>query len=161
MIKTTMNIRMVPLHEIRPYENNVKQHPVKQLEAIMRSIQQFGFRQPIVLDKYNTIVAGHGRYEAAAALAMVELPCEIAENLTEEQINAYRILDNEIAEQGYIDQDKYKLEISKLPDFDFKPFNIELPKVDIEVKELFNQKEKETKCPACGHCFIKNEVKNG
>lgn len=131
MIKAEMNIRMVPLHEIKPYENNVKQHPVRQLESIIQSIKTFGFRQPIVIDKNNVIVCGHARYEAAAACAISAIPCEMASDLTEEQINAYRILDNEIAAQGYTDTTKLQLEIAKLPDFDFKPFNLEIPKVEI------------------------------
>jgi DNA modification methylase len=126
---------MVPLHLIRPYENNVKQHPVKQLESVANSIKDFGFRQNIVLDKNNVIVAGHARYEAAAALGIQELPCEIADDLTEEQINAYRILDNEIAMQGYTDALKLNIEMAKLPDFDFKPFNLDIPKIgEIETK---------------------------
>lgn len=161
MINATMNIRMVPLHQIRPYENNVKQHPVRQLESIVQSIKSFGFRQPLVIDKSKVIVCGHARYEAAATLGLAEVPCELADDLTEEQINAYRILDNEIAALGYIDQEKRKLELAKLPTFDFTPFNIVIPKLEIEVKDLPAQQEKEIQCPSCGHCFFKSEVKDG
>ncbi len=136
-----MNIRMVALHEIKPYENNVKQHPVRQLEAIMHSIQQFGFRQPIVIDRDNTIVAGHARYEAATTIGMQEVPCEIADNLTEQQINAYRILDNEIAKQGYTDESLLKIEMEKLPEFDFTPFNLELPDFNITNDGLCDEDE--------------------
>jgi DNA modification methylase len=136
MINATMNIKMVPLHEIKPYENNVKQHPVKQLESIVQSIRQFGFRQPIVLDKNNVIVCGHARYEAAAALALSDVPCEMADDLTEEQINAYRILDNEIAAQGFTDKTMLSVELAKLPDFDFKPFNLDIPKIETIVEGL-------------------------
>ncbi len=134
MIKATMNIRMVPLHEIKPYENNIKQHPVKQLESISHSIKSFGFKQPLVLDRNNVIVCGHARYEAAAALGIESVPCEIADELSEEQISAYRILDNEIAAQGYTDLIKLNVELGKLPDFDFKPFNIEFPKVETAIE---------------------------
>lgn len=156
-----MNIKMVPLHEIRPYENNVKQHPVKQLESIVQSIRLFGFRQPLVLDKNNVIVCGHARYEAAASLGIENVPCEMASSLTEEQINAYRILDNEIAAQGFTDHVKRQAEIAKIPTFDFTPFNITLPKLEIEVKDLPANQEKEIQCPACGHCFFKSEVNDG
>jgi len=125
---------MIPLHEIKPYENNVKQHPIKQLESISNSIKQFGFKQPIVLDRNNVIVCGHARYEAAATLGLELLPCEIADELSEEQISAYRILDNEIAAQGYTDLIKLNVELEKLPDFDFKPFNIEFPKVETVIE---------------------------
>lgn len=156
-----MNIRMVPLHQIRPYENNVKQHPVKQLQSLVQSIETFGFRENIVLDRNNVIVCGHARYEAAATLGIESLPCEIIDNLSEEQINAYRILDNEISAQGYTDHQKRELEIAKIPNFDFKPFNITIPKLEIEVKDLPPQQEKTIECPSCGHCFLKSEVKDG
>lgn len=159
-----MNIKMIPLHEIKPYENNVKQHPVKQLESIVSSITQFGFRQPLVLDKNNVIVCGHARYEAAASIGLADVPCEMADDLTEEQINAYRILDNEIAQQGYTDDSLLKIELEKLPNFDFKPFNLDLPNfqsLELEIKELNENSEKQIKCPSCGHCFFKSEVSNG
>ncbi len=136
-----MNIRMVPLHDLRSYENNPKQHPVRQLESIVQSIQRFGFQQPLVIDKNNTIVCGHARYEAAATLGLGDVPCQIADNLTEQQINAYRILDNEIAAQGYTDQLALNIEMAKLPDFDFKPFNLELPKLNILNEGLCGEDE--------------------
>lgn len=165
MINAKMNIRMVPLHQIRPYENNVKQHPVKQLESVANSIKDFGFRQNIVLDKNNIIVAGHARYEAAAALGIQQLPCEIADDLTEEQINAYRILDNEIASQGYNDPIKRDIELQKLPKFDFTPFNIDMPKMELNIGPIqdSSSKEKLIQCPHCTQVFPAkdNEVANG
>ena len=161
-----MNIRQVPLHEIKPYENNVKQHPVRQLESIVQSIRNFGFRQPLVLDKNNVIVCGHARYEAAATLGMGSVPCELAEDLTDEQINAYRILDNEIAKLGTTDHAALQIEIAKLPDFDFKPFNVKLPNIElqnnatIDTDSFLPNKEKEIECPKCGHHFFKSEVNN-
>lgn len=131
-----MNIRKVPLHEIKPYENNAKQHPVKQLEAIVNSIKEFGFRQPIVVDRNNVIIAGHARYEAAAAMGMNEVPCEYADDLTPQQVNAYRILDNEIANLGYVDVQLRARELEALPDFDFTPFNVEFKTIDKEVEAL-------------------------
>ena len=163
MINATMNIRMVPLHEIKPYENNVKQHPVRQLQSIVESIRLFGFRQPLVLDRHNTIVCGHARYEAAATLGIENIPCEMADNLSEEQINAYRILDNEIASQGYTDLIKLNVELEKLPDFDFKPFNVAFdpPKIDVDPISTEPKAEKLITCPSCSHRFTKSEVPNG
>lgn len=122
-----MNVQMIPLHEIKPYENNIKEHPIKQLEAITHSIKTFGFRQPLVIDKNKTIVAGHARYEAAATLGMESVPCEMADNLTDDEINAYRILDNEIAKMSTTNIEALNIEIEKLPNFDFEPFNLEIP----------------------------------
>jgi DNA modification methylase len=129
-----MRLNVIPLHEIKPYENNVKQHPVRQLEGLTQSINRFGFKQPIVIDKNNVIVAGHARYEAAAAIGYEELLCVLADDLSEEEINAYRILDNEIAANGSTDFDALQIELAKLPDFDFTPFNVEFPSIE-EVKE--------------------------
>jgi site-specific DNA-methyltransferase (adenine-specific) len=106
------------------------------MESIVQSIKNFGFRQPLVLDRNNTIVCGHARYEAAAALGIETVPCELASDLSEEQISAYRILDNEIAAQGYTDLIKLNVELEKLPNFDFKPFNIEFPTIETVVEGL-------------------------
>ncbi len=154
---------MVPLHEIKPYENNVKQHPVRQLQAIMESISSFGFRQPIVIDKNNVIVCGHARYEAAATLSLSEVPCEMAHDLDERQINAYRILDNEIAAQGYTDINLLNIEMQKLPDFDFKPINLEPLRIpDVKLGDVTEnaRPEKILQCPACNHQFYMREMNN-
>ena len=158
-----MNIRLVPVHQIKPYENNVKKHQIHQLEAITNSIRDFGFRQPIVIDKNNVIVAGHARYEAAATLGLEKVPCELAGDLTEEQINAYRILDNKIAEMGATDVQALEIEISKLPEFDFKPFNLSFE--PFKAPELKPEKiieevpPKVITCPRCKHEFTSDENK--
>jgi ParB family chromosome partitioning protein len=122
--KKDIQFKYVPLHTIHPYENNSKVHTVTQLEGISESIKRFGFKQPIVIDKQNVIVAGHGRYEAAAALGYEELPCIIADDLTDDEIKAYRILDNKLAE-GATDIMKLELELS-LFQFDFTPFKVDI-----------------------------------
>lgn len=151
-----MNIRMVPLHEIKPYENNPRQHPVRQLESVANSIRDFKFRGSILLDKNNVIIAGHARYEAAAALGMSEIPCEIAYDLTEDEVIAFRILDNEIASQGNTDKIAMYLEMKKIPDFDFKPFNLEIKKLPMMKTEMPSEKcdEKVITCPNCNHEFV-------
>jgi ParB-like chromosome segregation protein Spo0J len=132
-----MNIREVPLHEIKPYENNAKEHPVAQLEAIANSIKGFGFRQPLVLDKNNVIVVGHARYEAAAALGLETVPCEYADDLSEDEVNAYRILDNEIAKQGFTKLPVLKAELAKVASVDLSLFNLKLPSIPkLEVPKL-------------------------
>lgn len=132
---------MVPLHQVKPYDNNVKIHPTKQIESIKHSIKSFGFRQPIVIDRNNIIVAGHARYDAAVSLSIKEVPCEYADDLTEEQINAYRILDNEIAKQGTTNIEALNVELSKLPNFDFSPFNIDFPALEIISEGLTDSDE--------------------
>lgn len=154
-----MKVINVPLHEIKPYDNNVKQHPVAQLEILVKSIKRYGFRGSILLDKNNIIVAGHARYEAASVAGLTELPCEYADDLTPEQIIEYRILDNEIASMGYNDDVKLVEEMEKVPDFIWDEFGVKVP--DFEEESLKEDNEeivndvKMIKCPACDHEFTK------
>ena len=81
------------IENIKPYEKNAKKHPKKQVEQIAKSIKEFGFNQPIVIDKKGVIIVGHGRYEAAKLLGLSDVPV-IEVELTEEQAKAYRLADN-------------------------------------------------------------------
>ena len=89
------------INEIKPYTKNAKQHPKKQIEQIANSIKEFGFNQPIVIDKNNEVIVGHGRLEAAKLLGIVEVPIIKIETLTEEQIKAYRLADNKLNESEW------------------------------------------------------------
>lgn len=129
-----MNFKLVPTHEIKPYENNPRQHPVRQLEAITKSIQRHGFRGTILLDRNNVIVAGHARYEAACVAGLSEIPCEYADDLTDEQITEFRILDNEIASMSFNDLEKLYAELEKIPDCDFSEFGVTFPESGEVVK---------------------------
>lgn len=88
--------------EIKPYEKNAKKHPKKQIAQIAASIKEFGFNQPVVIDKKGVIIVGHGRYEAAKSLGMKneDIPVIIAE-LNEEQAKAYRLADNKLNESEW------------------------------------------------------------
>lgn len=158
-----MKIKNVPLHELKPYENNVKQHPVTQLNVLVESIRDYGFRGAILIDKNNVIVAGHARYEAASVAGLTEIPCEIIDDLSEEKIRQYRYLDNKISEMGFEDQDKLKIELAKMPNLNLRKFGIELPKFktpDLKEIEEENTKEENDKlvtCPSCEHRFIIKE----
>lgn len=88
------------ISKIKPYEKNAKVHPKKQIEQVANSIKKFGFNQPIVLDKNNVIIVGHGRYEAAKLLGLDDVPT-ITVNLTEEQAKAYRLADNKLNESEW------------------------------------------------------------
>ena len=118
-----MNIITKQISELKPYENNPKIHTNRQIEQIAKSIELTkGLRQPIVIDKNNVIVAGHGRYLAARKLGLNEVPCELVDDLTDDEVKAYRLIDNRIA-QGEFDLDIEMQEISSididLSDFDF------------------------------------------
>src|SRR3990167_11138882 len=88
------------LNFIKPYEKNAKKHPSKQVEQIANSIKEFGFNQPIVVDKQGVIIVGHGRYEAAKALNLLTVPT-LEVDLTEEQAKAYRLADNKLNESEW------------------------------------------------------------
>jgi len=85
---------------IKPYEKNAKKHPAKQIKQVADSIKAFGFNQPLVLDKNNVIIVGHGRYEAAKMLGLKEVPT-ITVDLTDEQAKAYRLADNKLNESEW------------------------------------------------------------
>lgn len=85
------------IHELIPYEKNARKND-KAVPLVAKSIEQFGFKVPIVIDKNNVIVCGHTRYKAAYALGIEEVPCIIADDLTDQQIKAYRLADNKVSE---------------------------------------------------------------
>lgn len=102
-----------PLSIIKPYDKNAKKHPAKQIKQVAASIKEFGFNQPIVIDKDNVIIAGHGRYEAAKLLGLKEVPCIVAD-LTAEQAKAYMLADNKLNESEW-DMELVYEELKDLP----------------------------------------------
>ena len=109
----------VPIGELIPYERNAKQHDERQVKNLMKSITDFGFTQPLVIDKDNVIVIGHGRYEAAKRLGLQEVPCIKREDLTDKEVKQLRILDNKLNESPW---DSYlygvELEAAELEGYD-------------------------------------------
>ena len=88
-----MNIVQRKVSELVPYSKNAKKHDKTQIANVAESIKQYGFVQPIVIDKNNTVVIGHCRLLAAKQLKMKEVPCVCVEDLTDEQVKALRIVD--------------------------------------------------------------------
>lgn len=107
--------------ELTPYERNTKKHDQKQIDNVAESIKQFGFVQPIVIDKDNVVVIGHCRLAAAKQLGLAQVPCLYVDNLTEEQVKALRIADNKTNESEW-DIEMLRLE---LPDLDFFGFDFD------------------------------------
>lgn len=128
--------------ELKPYENNPRINK-DAIPKVAESISMFGFRNPIIIDKDNVIICGHTRVLAAESLNIQEVPCTIITDLTEEQINAFRIIDNKTNEYSKWDDEKLKKELENLPvelfkDFDFPDFftlDVEEDTFDVE-KEL-------------------------
>lgn len=120
-----MQIKMVPIADIIPYENNPRKN-TDAVQYVKNSIKEFGFRIPMVLDAENVIVCGHTRFLAAQELGMTEVPCTYADDLTEEQIKAFRLADNKTAEMSAWDFEKLELELSELPGIDMSDFGFGL-----------------------------------
>lgn len=123
------------LAEITPYAKNAKKHSRQQINNVAESIKQYGFVQPIVIDRNGVIVIGHCRALAAQKLGMAEVPCVCVDDLTPEQVNALRIVDNKSNESEW-DLDILPEELAQLDlsAFDFD-FGVSLDEDDTETKE--------------------------
>lgn len=116
VIPVARTIEMVDINDIVPYEYNARDN-AKAVQSVANSITQFGFWMPCVLDSYDVLIAGHTRVEAAKLLGMDEVPCVRADHLTPEQVNAFRLIDNKVAEIADWDFDLLAGEMSKLDGF--------------------------------------------
>lgn len=130
-----MNIVQRKVSELVPYSKNAKKHDKTQIANVAESIKQYGFVQPIVIDKNNTVVIGHCRLLAAKQLKMNEVPCVCVDDLTEEQVKALRIVDNKSNESPW-DFDFLADELAELDlsDFEFD-FGIEDEEEEAEIVE--------------------------
>jgi len=122
-----MKIELAAIDTIKPYPNNPRKLSDIAIEKVAKSIKEFGFRQPIVVDKDKVIVVGHTRYRASKKLGYKQVPITIAENLTKEQINAYRIADNRTNEEAKWDDELLKTELKEL---DYKDFDLKMTGFD-------------------------------
>lgn len=126
--------------ELKPYQRNPRKND-QAVDVVAESIRQFGFKVPIVIDRDNQIVAGHTRLKAAIKLALAEVPCIVADDLTPEQIRAFRLADNKTAELAEWDLELLDLELSDL-DIDMTPFGFQ-PLDDIAEKYIAHPSLKE------------------
>lgn len=108
-----MEIINKKIEDLKPYINNPRFND-DAVPLVANSIRDFGFLVPIVLDKNNVIVAGHTRYKASLELGLKEVPCIVAEDLTEEQIKAFRLADNKVSEQASWNDELLKQELDEL-----------------------------------------------
>jgi DNA modification methylase len=113
-----MHVEMRPIDSIRPYENNPRINDAA-VDAVIASIREFGWLQPIVVDEDGVILAGHTRYKAAQKLGLIEVPVHVAVGLTPAQAKAYRIADNQTAALSQWDDDKLPLELAALQEMGF------------------------------------------
>lgn len=119
-----MQIVYRDIKTITPYANNPR-HNESAIDAVANSIREFGWKQPLILDRHGEIIAGHTRYAAAKKLRMTELPCVIADDLNEEQVRALRLVDNRTAELAEWDFDKLDKELEEILNIDMEDFGFE------------------------------------
>lgn len=116
-----MQVVMKSLEEIQPYSKNAKKHDARQIKNVAESIKQYGFVQPVVVDKNNVIVIGHCHALAAKKLGIKEVPCVCVDDLTPEQVDALRLVDNKSNESDW-DFDLLK---DELPELDLSAFDFD------------------------------------
>lgn len=113
------------IDEIHPYERNPR-HNDDAVKYVKKSIERFGFKVPIVIDRDGTIVAGHTRYKASLELGLETVPCVVADDLTDRQIKAFRLADNKTAEKSSWDFNILGEELGDLFDFDMSEFGFDV-----------------------------------
>lgn len=125
--------------ELTPYENNPRNND-NAVEAVAKSIKEFGFKVPIVIDKEGVIAAGHTRLKAAKELGLEEVPCIIADDLTPEQVKAFRLADNKVGELAFWDYDLLHKELEEISssdlDFDISEFGFFDTSIDDYIDDM-------------------------
>lgn len=147
------------ISDLVPYENNPRRNE-DAVQYVKASIQEFGFKVPVIIDKDNVIIAGHTRLLAAKELEMEKIPCILADDLSEEQVKAFRLADNKVSEVAKWDFDVLDQELAdlELTDIDMNQFGF----ADAEAinwddtpeltEESYQEPEKtKLQCPSCGH----------
>ena len=161
-----MKIEYKNIDEVIPYENNPRKND-DAVDYVANSIKEFGFKVPIIVDKNNVIVTGHTRLKAAQKLGLEKVPVIYADDLSEDQIKAFRIADNKVSEFSTWDLDKLNIELEDI-DIDMSDFGI----LDLNIEEdddtnLSDNQELNTDdyddehfklvCPKCGFRFNEKE----
>jgi len=136
-----LSIEYLPISRLKPRTSNPRTHSDKQIDQIARSIQRFGFTNPIIADDEANLVAGEGRLKAAKRLGFSEVPVERLEDMTEAQIRAYVIADNKLAENAGWDRNLLALELQYLSDLGLDDLDVtitgfELPEIEVLMSEL-------------------------
>ncbi len=117
------------INTIKPYEKNPRNNDAA-VQYVIESIKQFGFQVPIVIDKDGVIIAGHTRYKACQNLNYKSIPCVLADELTPEQVKAFRLADNKVSEQSNWDFNLLNDELDDIVDFDMSDFGFERFSID-------------------------------
>lgn len=133
-----MNIIDKKISELKPYEKNPRKNDAA-VSAVANSIREFGFKVPVVIDKDGVIVAGHTRYKAALSLGLQKIPCVVADDLTSEQVKAFRLADNKVGEIAEWDANMLEAELSEIEDVDMGLFSFDVDTIsDADFGEDFS-----------------------
>lgn len=160
-----MEIKMVKVEDLKPYENNPRFND-DAVDYVAKSIKEFGFKVPMVIDKDNVIIAGHTRYKASLELGLDEVPAIIADDLTDEQIKAFRLADNKVGEKSEWDYELLSDELNdilniNMKDFGFLDIDTDIEwdntitssdKLDDSVEEVFYE------CPYCHKQIAEKDI---
>lgn len=119
-----MEIVNIDVNDLIPYENNPRINDAA-VKYVAESISEFGFRVPIVIDSENVIIAGHTRLKAAKKIGLKSVPCLVADDLSEEQVSAFRLADNKVSEKSDWDFSLLDLEIMSLSEIDMSKFGFD------------------------------------
>ena len=134
-----MRIYEININNIKPYENNPRFND-EAVEYVKNSIREFGFKVPIVIDKNNVIITGHTRYKACSELGITKIPCIRADDLTEEQVKAFRVADNSVSDVATWDFTKLEIELQDL-DIDISDFGLDFGGLDDEATNISDEDE--------------------
>ena len=152
-----MEIVNIAVDKLVPYENNPRNN-TEAIQYVANSIKEFGFKVPLVIDGDNVVICGHTRLLAAKQLGLKDVPCVVADDLTEEQIKAFRLADNKVGEIATWDLNKLQLELDFL-DCNMEEFGFISAMEEPDITDFLEDHESKTKepktvvCPECGHAF--------
>lgn len=138
------NIIYKRIKDLHPYKNNAKKHSKEQVEQIANSIKEFGFTQPVLIDENNNVIAGHGRILGAKKAGLKNVPTVCLNDLSEEQVKAYRLVDNKLNESDW----NLKLldeELENIFDIDMSLFGFDVDMTDEEIDEALKEVSFKTK----------------
>ena len=136
-----MEIIYKKVGDLIPYEKNPRKN-TKAVKYVANSIEEFGFKQPIIIDRDNVVVCGHTRLMATKQLGIEEVPCIVADDLTDEQIKAFRLADNKVSEQAEWDIGLLNEELDDILNVDMGDFGFDIFSMDdLEEMEGYNSEE--------------------
>jgi uncharacterized protein YjgD (DUF1641 family) len=138
-----MKIEQLPIKEIKPYERNAKKHDERQIKNVMQSIKNYGIVQPLVVDKDNVLIIGHCRLIACKRLGITEVPVVRKDDLTQEDVDKLRLLDNKLNESEW----DFDLLAEEIPELDFDGFDIDWGLSDESKEELEKKYTEKTDIP--------------